>query len=139
MRLFERYKLKKSGNGRYFEKDGLRFAIGMDFIINLTKEYNKLNNCNATIDEVLLKCLGQEKMTIDVIELIILAITVSYNTQLINDSKEPVSSDFIKDIFNKKGFTYMGDILLNLRLSAVSLLKGDEAEHEVKEEVKKKG
>ena len=139
MGLFDKYRLKKAGNGRYFEKDGLRFAIGIDFVINMTKEYNRLNSCNATIDEAIAKCLGQEKLTVDSIELIQLAVLCSLNTQFDADSKDKVNIDFVKDLFNKKGFVYVGEILLNLRLSVVSLLKGDEALELDENQVKKKG
>lgn len=139
MGLIDKFRAKKAGNGRYFEKDGQRFAIGIDFVINLTKEYNRLNNANATIDEAIFKCLGQEKLTVDNIEMIKLSILSSINTQNAADNRQPVEMEYINDMFNKHGFNYVGEILLNLRLSVVSLLKGEEAVEAIDDSLKKKG
>lgn len=135
MGLFNRTKPK----GRYFEVKGYRFAIGMQFIINLTKRYNAINNCDAAIDDVIRELLGNNKVTISNLENYRIVLMESLNTQAAIEGKELYSDELYNELFDKYGFVFIGEIIYQITTSMVGLLYGEASKEVSEDDTKKKG
>lgn len=140
VRLF-RKKGKLVGNGRYFELHGLRFAIGVDYAIELTKRYNEMHECDAAINDVLLNVFGSEKLTASSLEGMRFAIMTSLNLQAKNDGAELMDDIFFSELVDKLGIIGLNGIILNLANSLITVVygKGENKAAEKEQEAKKKG
>lgn len=134
---------KPIGNGRYFELHGMRFAIGVDYAIELTKQYNELNKCDAAINDVLIGVFGAEKLTASSLENMRFAIMTSLNLQAQKDGRELLDDDYFSDLIDRLGIIGLNGIIINLANSLITVVYGTgkrKTETETKEvEAKKKG
>ncbi len=134
MKLFSKTKPK----GRYFELNGYRFAIGMQFVINLTKHYNEINKCDAAIDDVMRDMLGNPKMTITNLENYRHVFMISLNTQAQIDDKKEYDLSLYDQLFDEHGFKFIGEVIYQITTSLAGLLFGEVEQTESKNETKKK-
>lgn len=135
MKLFNRTKPK----GRYFELNGYRFSIGMQFVLNLTRHYNEVNNCDAAIDDVMRDMLGNPKMTISNLENYRHVFMTSLNTQARIDGKDEFDSCLYDELFDKHGFKFIGEVIYQITTSLSTLLFGEVSDSdEVEKDTKKK-
>ncbi len=127
-RLTEKVKVKP--NIRYIEVDGICFAVGIDYIIELTKAYNERYNVDAGIDEVLKDCFGNAKVTATALEKIILALTVSVNLYRVAVNEQKVTSSYIEKLIDERGFGYIGTVIFNISALLTAMMLGGSGEKE---------
>ena len=122
-------RVKSNSNTRYIEVDGVRYAVGIDYIIELTKQYNRKYGVDAGIDEVLVACFGNAKVTVGAIDNIVLGLMVSINVYNSND--KPVNEAFVKELIDSKGFAHVGRATLAIASTLTALMvAGNDVEKE---------
>jgi hypothetical protein len=120
-------KVKQKANIRYIEVEGICFAVGIDYVIELTKEYNRTYNVDAGIDEVLSSCFGNAKVTADALNKIILALKTSINMYNKAVGNALITDSDVKGLIDTKGFGAVGKIILAIASTLTALMvKGSE-------------
>lgn len=120
--------VKKEANCRYVEVGGYRYAVGMDYILELAKRYNQKHNTDEGIDVVLTKCFGNTKMTPDALENMAMGIELSLNVYQRAAGREEYPEGVFKRIVEDKGFGYIGKVVYAIASTlTVMLTAGAEA------------
>lgn len=126
MRLFKRNKIKKANGVRYVEVDGVRYAVGIGYLVELAKAYEAKYKEAIGIDEVLVKCFGAEKVTAEAFERIILALTVSINYYNERTGERPMTEAEVMEMAERRGIPYIGRVVLEIsRSQVITVFGGD--------------
>jgi len=131
-------KKDSNSNVRYIEVDGIRYAVGIGYIIELTKQYNERYKVDASIDEVLQGCFSNAKVTDEAIKKIVFAIAVSINYYNKANGKQPVDENYVINLIDDRGFGYVGKVVLAISSTITAMMvagaddKGKEQDGEQK-------
>lgn len=118
-------------NVRYVEVKGERYAVGLGYLVELTRNYNQVYGGDNSIDEVLMQCFSNLKPTPDAIDKIKLGLITSINYYRERCGQELVDEDYIDELVYRHGFAYMGEALENIGNTLVGIIvKGNEGEGE---------
>ncbi len=131
-------KKDSNSNVRYIEVDGIRYAVGIGYIIELTKQYNERYKVDASIDEVLQGCFGNAKVTDEAIKKIVFAIAVSINYYNKANGRQQVDENYVINLIDDRGFGYVGKVVLAISSTITAMMvagaddKGKEQDGEQK-------
>lgn len=134
-------RVKQEANCRYVEVGDYRYAVGMDYIIELAKRYNEKYQTDESIEVVLTKCFGNTKMTPEALENMAMGVELSLNMYQRAAGREEYPEGTFKRIVEEKGFGYIGKVVyaiastLTVMLTAGAEASAGEGEKEEKKSI----